>query len=100
MCAPLSHMDIDTNYNLTIEGKPEDVENLEPLIEDLITLIEAVESEGPATKAPIVDSCRSELLEVVQENSEERIMPPSEMLDLLATYNIIAKNGEKFEHQL
>lgn len=89
-------MDIKTTHKILIEADPEDIEALEPVIKDIATLISAVENQGPATKTPIVDECRDELMQVMQEESDERIASPGDMLDILATYEVIEKHGEKF----
>jgi hypothetical protein len=90
-------MDVKTTHNLMIEGESEDVEALKPMVQDIAILLSAVEEQGPAIKQDIVDGCRSELKEVMQENTEERIKPPGDLLDILATYGIIEKDGIQFQ---
>jgi hypothetical protein len=89
-------MDVKTSHTITIEGEAEEVERLEPILSDLTTVIAAVERRGPATKMSIVDPCRPELTEVMQENSERRLLSPGDTLHLLATHGVIDKKGEKF----
>lgn len=89
-------MDVKTTHSLMIEGEPEDVEALKPMVQDIVTLLSAVEEQGPAKKRNIVDECRSELKDVMQENTEERIKSPGDLLDILATYGIIEKDGIQF----
>lgn len=92
----LMAMQANKNHNLTVTGDAEDIEDIEPVIQDILTIIETVEEAGPATKMPIIDRCRSELSPVMRENSDKRIHNPHEILDLLATYGVIRKEGEKF----
>jgi hypothetical protein len=90
-------MDVKTTHSLMIEGEPEDVEALKPMVQDIVTLLSAVEEKEPATKGPIVDECRSELKEVMRGTNDERIKSARDMLDILATYGIIEKDDETFK---